>query len=132
MDYQLITQERRDAAIEKHREDIDERNNLKEADKNVSETPMITKEDKNLYKEANVYETLNLFQHILNEDEHNTKFKVLPSYQDIMQRAEEDINEKAENFRAKMIELHKNKKNIIGKCIFFSFNFISVIKPYTT
>ena len=123
LDYHLIKQEQRDLAIDKHREDIDERNNLKEADKNISETPMIAKEDKDLYKEAHVLVTINMFQHILALDENNTKLKILPSYPDIMQRAEEDINEKAENFRSKMIELHKSKKNIIGNN-YASFVFI--------
>ena len=113
LDYHLIKQEQRDAAIDKHREDIDERNNLKEADKNVAETPMMAKEDKQLFWEAHVYVTVNIFQHILAEDENNEKLKVLPSYGDIMQRAEEDINEKAENFRNKMVELHKTKKYTI-------------------
>ena len=116
LDYRLIKQEQRDAAIDKHREDIDERNNLKDADKGVAETPMMAKEDKQIFSEAHVYCTVNIFHHILAEDENNEKFKVLPSYPDIMQRAEEDINEKAENFRNKIVELHRTKKNTIEFC----------------
>ena len=117
LDYHLIKQEQRDAAIDKHREDIDERSNSKETDsKNTVETPMMTKEDKQLYIEAHVYGTINIFQHILAEDENNQKLSCLSNYTEIMQRADEDINEKAENFRAKMVELHKTKKYTIEYC----------------
>ena len=46
LDYHIIKQEERNAALEKHREDIDERDNQKEADKNVVTTPTMNKERK--------------------------------------------------------------------------------------
>jgi len=117
LDYHLIKQEDRDLAIEKHREDIDEREKIKDAEKNVIETPTMTKENKQLYEEAHVYCTVNIFQHILQIDENNDKLKVLPNYQDIMQRTEEDIKDMTSNFQQKMLELHKNKKSTIEYCI---------------
>jgi hypothetical protein len=116
LDYHVIKQEDRDRAIEKHREDIVERDNQKEADKNVVETPSMDKEQRNMLEEAHISCTVDIFQKILDDDENNTRLKVLPNYQDIMIRADEDIKDRTANFRSAMLKLHHDKMETINYC----------------
>ena len=116
LDYHVIKQEDRDRAIEKHREDIVERDNQKEADKNVVETPSMDKEQLEMLEEAHIACTVDIFQKILEDDENNTHLKILPNYPDIMTRADEDIKDRTANFRSAMLKLHHDKKETINYC----------------
>ena len=113
LDYHVIKQEDRDRAIEKHREDIVERDNQKEADKNVVETPSMDKEQLEMLEEAHIKCTVDIFQSILDEDENNSKLIVLPNYQDIMGRIDEDIKDRTGSFRTAMLGQHNKKKETI-------------------
>ncbi|CAI2364176.1 unnamed protein product [Moneuplotes crassus] len=115
LDYQIIKQEIRNTALEKHREDIDERDNQKEADKNVVATPsLMSKEDRQQLIEAHILIANNIFKHNLAEDEIMQKFTVLPNYQDIMQQIEDEVREKIEEFIKDALKSHQEKTEKIA------------------
>jgi hypothetical protein len=114
LDYHIIKQENRNTALEKHREDIDERDNQKEADKNVVATPsMMSKERRAQLEEAHILCANDIFKRNLQEDEIIQKFVILPNYQDIMQHAEDEIRDKIEVFIEIMLKLHANSQSTI-------------------
>mmetsp|Transcript_8859 Transcript_8859/g.7836 ORF Transcript_8859/g.7836 Transcript_8859/m.7836 type:complete len:566 (+) Transcript_8859:2-1699(+) len=113
LDYHIIKQESRNAALEKHREDIDERDNQKEADKNVVATPTMSKERRKELMDAHIISASDIFKRSLGEDEIIQKFVILPNYQDIMLHAEDEIREKIDNFITIMLKLHENKEKKI-------------------
>lgn len=114
LDYHIIKNEQRNAALEKHREEIDERDNTKEADKNAVSTPsMMSKERKYMLDDAHILCANDIFKRNLAEDELIQKFVILPNYQDIMQHADDEIRDKIEAFIEIMLKLHDKKKKTI-------------------
>jgi hypothetical protein len=117
LDYHIIKKENRLLALEKHREDIDERDNQKEADKGVIATPsMMSKERRSQLEEAHILCASDLFKRNLQEDELLQKYTILPNYQDIMQHAEDEIRDKIEMFIDVMLKLHDKKQSTIDFC----------------
>lgn len=116
LDYHVIKQEDRDRAIEKHREDIVERDNQKETDKKIVQTPLMDKDKFSLLEEAHIACTVDIFHKILQDDENNTKLKVLPNYQDLMTKIDEDIKDATSHFQSLMLKLHHDKKETIKYC----------------
>lgn len=114
LDYHIIKQESRTAALEKHREDIDERDNQKEADKNVVATPsMMSKERRVQLIEAHILVANDIFKRNLSEDEIMQKFVIFPNYQDIMQHTDDEIRDRIEGFTEVMLKNHTDKKEKI-------------------
>ncbi|CAI2362369.1 unnamed protein product [Moneuplotes crassus] len=115
LDYHIVKQEIRNAALEKHREDIDERDNQKEADKNVVTTPsLMSKERRAQLIEAHVLIANDIFKRNLAEDEVMQKFTILPNYQDIMQQIDDEVRDKIEEFINDILKSHQEKKDKIA------------------
>jgi len=115
LDYHIVKQESRNTALEKHREDIDERDNQKEADKNVVTTPtMMSKERRQQLIEAHILIASDIFKRNLAEDEVMQKFTILPNYQDIMQQIDDEVRDKIEEFVDDALKSHQEKKEKIA------------------
>jgi hypothetical protein len=114
LDYHIIKQEQKNTALEKHREEIDERDNSKEADKNEVSTPsMMSKDRRQQLIDAHILCANDIFKKNLAEDEIMTKFLILPGYEDILHNTDDEIRDKIETFIELMLKLHDKKKKTI-------------------
>lgn len=117
LDYHIIKHENRVQALDKYREEIDERDNQKDAEKGPITTPSVISKDRmKKLKEAHILCANNIFKKSLEEDEIIQKFTILPKYTDFVHNTEDDVREKIDQFTEKMLIHHKRKMKTIDYC----------------
>jgi hypothetical protein len=117
LDYHIIKHENRIQALDKYREEIDERDNQKDAEKGPITTPSVISKDRmKKLKEAHISCANNIFKKSLEEDEIIQKFTILPKYTDFVHNTEDDVREKIDQFIEKMLNHHKRKMKTIDYC----------------
>lgn len=102
--------------MEKYREEIQEKEQQKAADKGDEDRSSINKEFLDQLREAKIECTEDLFLNILKIDEDNQKLKFLPKYQETVGKFDEDIKDLNRAFQSKMRELNEKKKQTIEFC----------------
>lgn len=102
--------------MEKYREEIQEKEQQKAADKGDEDRSSINREFLDQLKEAKIECTEDLFTNILKIDEDNQKLKCLPKYQETVGKFDEDIKDLNRAFQSKMREQNEKKKQTIEYC----------------
>ena len=116
LDYQVIDVQTREQASEKHRAEIDEKDNLKQAEKNDEAAQELSAERLEELKEAMIECTDDIFMRVLEEDENHHKVVPFPYYKEIVQNFDMGSKDYTNDYQEKIIRLHKEKKETILYC----------------
>lgn len=112
LDYELIDDESREKAIEKHKEELQELETQKNAELNEEQE----KQTDPALKEAKIDCTIGMVNKILDEDEDSKLLQALPKFHEIFQPFEQNIDEHTTKYQAEMKLRHKEKTNTLIYC----------------
>lgn len=112
LDYELIDDETREKAIEKHKEEYQELENQKNQEINEEQE----KQTDPALKEAKIECTIGMVNKILDEDEDSKLLQSLQKFHEIFQPFEQNIDEHTAKYQAEMKTRNKEKINTLIYC----------------
>lgn len=112
LDYELIEEDVRSAARDKHKDEINEKENQIQAEKQDEDQSLIDPE----LKEAKIDCTQGMLEKILADDDDATKLKSLLKFNDYFAQHETNIEEMTIKFQQEMKILHREKKRTVLYC----------------
>jgi len=110
LDYELIEDDQRRAAQDKHKDDVMDKkpNEKSEEDSKKESDPELA--------EAKIECTENMFMRVIEEDEESKKLKSIPRFMEFFQTHEQNVLELVEQFQKEMKHMNAEKKNVIAYC----------------
>ena len=111
LDYELIDEETREKAVEKHKEELQEFEVSKNQEGNEEEKQL----DPEL-KEAKLDCTVGMINKIINEDEDTKILMAFPKFLEILDPFRNDIEESTTKYHTEMKVKHREKKNTLFYC----------------